>query len=136
MEFAINQRILQLRKHLKLNQTEFGKSIGVSRGVINNIDLNIVDASTKPLLLQQIVKEYNVDPYWLETGEGDMFLEKDDMATLMEFAVDMFKDENLEWIRRLCEYINALTPEERADVARYVTEIARAITGDTKKEQD
>jgi transcriptional regulator with XRE-family HTH domain len=73
MSYEINQRVLLLRKSLKLNQTEFGERIGVSRGVINNIDLSIVDIETKPLLIQQICKEYNVSRVWLETGEGDMF---------------------------------------------------------------
>lgn len=134
MNNQIINRIIEIRKHLKLNQTEFGKSIGVSRDVIGNIELGRVEP--KPLLLQQIVKEYNVDPYWLETGEGDMFLEKDDLTALMDFAVAMFNDESLEWIRRLCEAVNALSPEERADVAKYAKMFSKAITGENKKEQD
>ena len=33
---SINDRIKEVRKYLKMNQTEFGKSLSVSRGVINN----------------------------------------------------------------------------------------------------
>ena len=83
---TVNERITLVRKSLKLSQTAFGEKLGVSRGVINNIDLNIVDASTKPLLLQQICKEFNVDPYWLETGKGEMFLPMDTEDELMAFA--------------------------------------------------
>ena len=136
MSYQLNERVLQIREKLNLSQTEFGKSLGVSRGVISNIDLNIVDVETKPLLLQQICKVYNVDPYWLETGEGDMFIEKDDLTALMDLAVAMFNDESLEWIRRLCEAVNALSPEERADVAKYAKMFSKAITGENKKEQD
>ena len=136
MSYQLNERVLQIREKLNLSQTEFGKSLGVSRGVISNIDLNIVDVETKPLLLQQICKVYNVDPYWLETGEGDMFLEKDDLTSLVDFAVSMFEDESLEWIRRLCEAVNSLSPEERADVAKYAKMLAKAIAGENKKEQE
>lgn len=86
MSYEINSRVLLLREKLDLNQTEFGASIGVSRGVISNIDLNVVDVSTKPLLLQQICKMHNVNPRWLETGEGEMFLPMDEDDKLYEFV--------------------------------------------------
>lgn len=131
---TINDRILALREHLGLSRKAFGEKIGASDSVIKNIDYNVTEP--KPLLIQQICKVYNVDPYWMETGEGDMFLAKDDMTTLMEFAVQMFKDKDLAWIRRVCEYINALTPAERAEVSRYIKGIAGAVLGDTEKEQE
>ena len=134
MDYITNERITHLRKTLNLSQTEFGERLGVSRGVIKNIDEK--NTEPKPLLLQQICKVYNVDPYWLETGEGDMFLEKDDLTALMDLAVAMFEDESLEWIRRLCEAVNALAPEERADVAKYAKMFSKAISGENKKEQD
>ena len=131
----INERVTELRKALKLSQSAFGEAIGVSRDVIKNIDNKLV--APKPLLLQQICKVYNVDPYWLETGDGEMFLEKDDLSALIDFAQDMFENRDLDWIRRLCEYINALTPEERAEVSRYVKGAAAAVLGtETEKAQE
>lgn len=108
MSYEINTRVLSLREHLNLTQTEFGKSIGVSRGVIANIELNIVDASTKPLLLQQICKEHNVDPCWLETGEGDMFLPKSKDDAIMEFMESVMADEEESFRRRFIEMLSAL----------------------------
>ena len=131
----INERVSELRKTLKLSQSAFGEAIGVSRDVIKNIDNKLV--APKPLLLQQICKVYNVDPYWLETGDGEMFLEKDDLSALIDFAQDMFENRDLDWIRRLCEYINALTPEERAEVSRYIKGMAAAVLGtETEKAQE
>lgn len=72
MEYSVNKRVLALRKHLKLTQTEFGESLGVSRDVINNIDNNRVDIGTKHLLLQHICKVYGVNENWLLNGEGAM----------------------------------------------------------------
>jgi transcriptional regulator with XRE-family HTH domain len=108
MSYEINQRVLLLRKSLKLNQTEFGERIGVSRGVINNIDLSIVDIETKPLLIQQICKEYNVSRVWLETGEGDMFLPqtKDDVIT--DFMASLLCDEEESFRRRFVEMLAGL----------------------------
>ena len=103
MDFAINGRILELRKSLKLSQTDFGKAIGVSRGVINNIDLNIVDATTKPLLLQQISKTFNVSLRWIETGEGEMFnaLSRDEQIAQFIGATLSTEDDKTPDIRSL-----------------------------------
>lgn len=132
---TINERILCLRERLDLTRKAFGEQLGVSDSVIKNIEYNVTEP--KPLLLQQICKVYNVDPYWLETGDGEMFLEKDDLSALIDFAQDMFENRDLDWIRRLCEYINALTPEERAEVSRYIKGMAAAVMGtETKKEQE
>ena len=134
MDYTTNSRITDVRKRLNLSQTAFGEKLGVSRGVIKNIDEH--NTIPKPEFLSLVCKVYNVDPYWLETGEGEMFLEKDDLTALIDFAVAMFEDESLEWIRRLCEAVNALSPEERADVAKYAKMFSKAITGENKKEQD
>lgn len=116
MDFAINGRILELRKSLKLSQTDFGKAIGVSRGVINNIDLNIVDATTKPLLLQQISKTFNVSLRWIETGEGEMFnaLSRDEQiaqfigATLSKRLISALSKMSVEEWEALEQLINRL----------------------------
>lgn len=137
MSYEINSRILFLRERLKLTQTEFGKSIGVSRGVIANIELNIVDASTKPLLLQQICKEFNVDPNWLQTGAGnDPFLPMDTEAELMEFAQEINQNRDLEWVKQLVLTVKRLSPEQRAEVSRFVSGLAAVISQNTEKEQD
>ena len=135
MSFEVNDRIYSLRKHLGLSQTAFGQALGVGIGVIKNIEYQVTEP--KPEFLALVCKVYNVDPYWLETGAGEMFLEKDDLATLVDFAMEMYENRSLDWIRRLCEYVNALSPEERAEVSRYVKGMAAAVMGtETKKEQD
>ena len=135
MPFEVNDRINSLRKHLGLSQTAFGQALGVGIGVIKNIEYKFTEP--KPEFLALVCKTYNVDPYWLETGDGEMFLEKDDLSALIDFAQDMFENRDLDWIRRLCEYINTLTPEERAEVSRYIKGAAAAVMGqETEKAQE
>lgn len=128
----INDRILLLRETLGLTRKAFGEKIGVSDSVIKNIDYKVTDP--KPLILQQICKVYNVDPDWLETGEGEMFLEKDSVTDLFEFTKNLFLDRNLSWVRCLCEYIAQLTPEEQEAAARHIESLAEMIA--EEKEQD
>ena len=45
----MNERIKQIRKALNLSQDDFGKKLGVTRGVITNIELNKTEP--KPLFI-------------------------------------------------------------------------------------
>ena len=130
----ISERITHLRKTLKLSQAAFGEGVGVSRDVIKNIDNKLV--APKPLLIQQICKVYNVDPDWLETGEGEMFLPSDEVTDLFDFAADLFQNKSLAWVRCLCEYVAQLTPEEQEAAARHIEAIAEMIAGTKEKEQE
>lgn len=69
----INDRIKQIRKHLRLSQPEFGKRLGVSRDVIANIDRDAVEP--KMLFLEHLCQVYKVNPDWLLHGEGEMFFD-------------------------------------------------------------
>ena len=71
MSNDINERLIELRKSLEMTQEEFGASIGVSRGVIKNIEYKVTEP--KPLMIQQICKTHGVSETWLRTGEGEMF---------------------------------------------------------------
>ena len=72
----INERIKQIRKHLRLSQPEFGKHLGVSRDVIANIDRDAVEP--KMIFLEHLCQVYKVNPDWLLHGEGEMFFDSPD----------------------------------------------------------
>ena len=103
---TINERILQVRKEFGLPMDKFGERIGVSRSVIKNIEYNLTEP--KPLLIQQICKEYKVDRDWLETGEGEMFMPqtKDDVIT--EFFTNVLSEEDESFRRRFVEMLAGL----------------------------
>ena len=79
------ERIKAIRKELKLSQTAFGDKIGVKRDVIANMELE--RAPVKELVIKMICMTYNVNPLWLEKGEGEMFLELPDVI-LDDLAVE------------------------------------------------
>lgn len=70
---TIGKRIRALREDRKLSQPEFGEKLGVTRDVIANIELERVPP--KKLMLKLIYNTFNVNPLWLENGEGEMYLE-------------------------------------------------------------
>ena len=72
----MHERIKQLRKQLKINQSEFGSRIGISRDTIANIEGNRIEI--KDIYVLSICKEFNVNEDWLRTGEGEMFNRSDE----------------------------------------------------------
>lgn len=67
---TIGQRIKELRKHYKLNQTTFGKAVGVSYGHISNIESGKDNPSDS--LIRLIAIEYCANENWIKTGDGEM----------------------------------------------------------------
>lgn len=110
MESCISERIKELRKSLKLNQTDFGSRIGYGRDVIVNIELGRV--APKPLLVQQICKEYNVSRVWLETGEGDMFESVGRDEEIALFLGEVLAGEDDSFVKRLIRAISRMSADE------------------------
>lgn len=108
MEFEINDRITLLRKSLGLSQTAFGEKLGVSRGVIKNIDEH--NTVPKPEFLTLVYRIYGADYDWLMIGEGEMFLPKSNNDTITEFLADVLGDEETAFRRRFIEMLAGLDP--------------------------
>ena len=66
----IGRRIFDLRKHLGLNQSDFGKRIGVTRSAVCNYENGSRSIGEQVILA--ICREFNVSETWLRTGSGDM----------------------------------------------------------------
>jgi transcriptional regulator with XRE-family HTH domain len=64
----LKDRIKAVRKEAKLNQTEFGKSVGVTLSAEQKWELGISVPSDAAIM--NICQKYNVDENWLRTGEG------------------------------------------------------------------
>ena len=75
MPDEITPRVKILRQALGMSQTDFGAKIGVTRGVINNLDRGLTDLQDP--LLSLICSVFNARREWLETGEGEMFEPED-----------------------------------------------------------
>ena len=90
----MNERIRDVRLALGLSQDEFAKRLGFTRGVITNIELK--RAEIKPRLISLICQVYNVNEYWLETGNGSMFREVSDIEKAVAFYMSALAGGNTE----------------------------------------
>lgn len=95
----MQERIKQIRKHMKLTQEQFAQKLNVTKSSVQKWEYGINTPDTGSIML--ICNKFNVDPDWLQTGEGDNpFLEKsgDDLDWVAEIfanrgprAVEIFK---------------------------------------------
>jgi Predicted transcriptional regulators len=85
----VSVRVKDVREALHLSQKEFGEKLGVSRDVISNIEYGRVQP--KDLLLRHMCELYKVNEQWLQTGEGEMFVETLEETGKFEEALNIFK---------------------------------------------
>lgn len=69
----MKDRIKLLRKNLKMNQTDFGVAIGATQKMITTYETGAVVPDKAIRML--ICEKFNVNPAWLETGEGKPYKE-------------------------------------------------------------
>ena len=69
----MKDRIKEIRNYYKLSQEQFGARIGITRASVSQIEKGTNGASNATLL--NICREFNINKDWLETGNGNMFLE-------------------------------------------------------------
>lgn len=125
----MNERIKEVRKARGLSQDEFGRRLGVTRGAVTNIELNKVEP--KPLFVDLICREFDVNEEWLRTGAGPMFVEKtrdEELAGL--FGKVLAGDPDFR--RRLLSAMSRLTEEQWA----MLEEAAQRLASDIEAQKD
>lgn len=105
----MQDRIKQLRKSLRLNQTEFGERIGVKQGSVAGYE----KGARVPLdaVINSICREFNVNEDWLRTGEGEMYIKKLPTDEVAEYVAELldndsrnaFYDVMIDMLKTYCE---------------------------------
>ena len=72
MENMIGKRVSEVRKHNKMNQTDFASSLTMGQSALAMIETGKRDLTEKNAKL--ICLTYNISYDWLMYGEGEMFL--------------------------------------------------------------
>ena len=118
----MNERIKAVRLALGISQEEFGKRLGVTRGAITNIELNKVEP--KPLFVDLICREFNVNEDWLKNGAEPMFLQRSRNEELSAFFGDLLNGEP-DFKLRLISVMSRLSVDQwqmLADMANMLVE--------------
>lgn len=103
-----NNRIKTLRKHLNLNQAEFGQKIGLKNGAISWMEKEGNTITKQNIKI--ICDTFNVNENWLLNGEGEMFRPADEPDILDRLQQELkLTSQEMEIIRTFVE----LSPEQR-----------------------
>lgn len=122
------ERIKALRKALGLNQTEFGKKLGLSTSAVSSIELGERPVQERHIKL--ILSEFpTVSESWLRTGDGEMFVTEDN-----PIKAAMRKYDFPDIVEKLLVAYSRLNDEEKEAVLKYtidfVSEFAVAVPDD------
>lgn len=113
-------RIREIRNATGLSQTDFGKRLGVSRDVINNLELNRVEL--KEHMIKLICKEFKINYMWLKYGQGDPKTDTpEDIFEEIRAEYDLSDDD----VDILKEY-SEMNSDERAGLRRYIKSLLKA----------
>lgn len=121
----MKERFKELRKSLNMTQSEIGSVIGITKSTVSLIESGKQNLTERNM--QTLTKELDVNPLWLKTGEGDMFLSiKTDLVDQLakEYKLD---DTSKELIRSFLE----LDQEQRD----YLIGWLKNVFDPTKKEE-
>jgi transcriptional regulator with XRE-family HTH domain len=102
----MNKRLREVRKTLKINQSDFALKIGMAQSGYSQLETG--DNALTEQNIKLICLIYGVNEIWLRTGEGEMF----DQA-----AKPKDDDE-----KELLQMFRCLSPEMRAFVLRKIQE--------------
>ena len=86
----MKDRIQQVRRSAGLNQTEFGKRIGVAQTTIAGYENGSRSLSDAAIL--SICREFCINETWLRTGAGNMKAENSRAAEMAESVKRLFSE--------------------------------------------
>lgn len=121
---SIGERIRILRKeYLHINQTEFGKPLGLTQAAIGGYEKEIRSVSDQSIV--SICREYGVREEWLREGTGEVFAAGSVAPSIIselanEYGLDYF-DQAL-----IGEYLKLDKPT-RATLKKKVKEFLKAV---------
>lgn len=119
----MNNRIRTLRKSLGMTQDEFGEQLGVTKLTVLRWER---DNKVPEPSLRLICRVFQVNKHWLETGEGEMAIDRQSSAPIdgsafvspYAYAVQHgFTVEFASIFARLCE----LSPEDKRSIGYLIS---------------
>ena len=120
---AMNQRMKMVREALGMSQANFAESADIGLGVIKNIDSNRTEPNDH--FYNVLCARYNINRTWLETGEGEMFVEMSRAEKIGRFVADVLEDEPDSFRRKLIDILIELD----ADGWQKLKEAADVLSG-------
>ena len=120
---SIYDRIKTVRKTARLTQQEFSEKLGLKQNTIATYEMGKTSPSERTL--SDICRVFNVDPCWLETGEGEMFRAESADAELTRLVGELMADKPGSYRQRVITALLRCTDDEWGVFRRVLREIEK-----------
>lgn len=121
----IGIRIKEVRKALKKTQQDFADVLGLKRNTIAGYEIGSVTPSERTIV--DICDKFNVNQYWLETGNGDMFIEKTRDEEISSFMADVQMDADDSFRKKFINGLQALDADDWKALATIVGKLVNKM---------
>lgn len=118
---TVRERVWELRKTLGLTRKAFGEKVGVTQGVIANLELD--RAGINPVLLQHICEVFGASRHWIETGEGEMFADLGPDAEFERLCTEIAASDD-EFFKRVMRAYWELPERDKQVVRNLIDQLA------------
>ena len=119
----VGDRIIELRKFLGFNQEQFGERLGLTK-----ISISAIETGKRRLTEQNrkaIIREFHVNPVWLDKGEGEMLTGVSGNAiSTMQFITDVLEAPEGDIRRVTIETMAEMDPSDWDKIEAIVDRIA------------
>lgn len=106
----MDERLKNIRKALKLSQSEFGEVIGIQKSAVSKLERG--ETSLTNANIKTICREFDVNENWLRTGEGDMFVERTRDEQIASFVGSLQANADDSFKKRFISMLSALDDAE------------------------
>lgn len=119
---TINERISEVVEKSGLTKTAFAQKINVSQQYVSKLVNNGVPSERT---LADICRVFNVDPVWLETGEGEMFRAETVDSELTRLVGELMADKPGSFKQRVVAALLRCSDDEWGVFRRVLSEIEK-----------
>lgn len=124
----MKDRLREARKTVGLSQKDFANQIGMPQASYANYELGRVNPSSSAI--NNICKTFGVNEKWLRTGEGEMFIDKNDEVTEMMHQLQMDEE-----ARGMVEAFLSVPKDAREAFAYFAKKYIRAYVEQFNKKE-
>ena len=126
---SINQRLRQVRKHFKMQQSDFAKRLRLSQTSVSWLEQEGNAVSEQTIRLLHL--DFHVSEEWLRTGNGPMFSTEDDSPLeklCRDYAVSDCE-------RKILELYFSFEPKRRKMVCDFVDDFFKKAMAERQEGQ-
>lgn len=130
----ISENIKALRKAKGLTQEAFAERIGVSRGMVANLEYDKLQEPEKKLpLLKRISTEFDVPLEWILNGGELVLPDQTEAQKEAQRMAELIKSKDPA-VKSFLEFWSILSKSERETLSRQIIEYARLLEENLKTE--